>query len=184
MSTSASLKVVFVDVREPGFLGWSWRVGAKIFQFVHGGAVVGVSTTEEVYAYLRSVLVSGKLIEHAQFYGHARPGSMLVAGSRLDPKRLEWRACSGGLLWFRGCSTLQGQKGQNYARDFGAHGADVAGNLAVVGPWGMHSHLVAVHAGEQPWWDAGLMPGPSRPWSPRTIPAWQMKLPEWAFKKD
>lgn len=176
------MRVLIVDAVEPGLLGQSWRVGARLFRR-HFDRVFLVRSANEAHDVLLG-LRAGE-VSAAQVWSHGRHGQPLIARRPLDPTHPCWRACEGGSVWFRACHVMAGRRGHAFATQLARQGVDVAGHLGVIGTWGVQSYLVGLRAGERPWWDPALSDtGPSRPWQPRTVPVTEMQLPQWAFEHD
>lgn len=71
---------------------------------------------------------------------------------------------SGGLLWFRSCSTIAGVSGRNFAKDVAETcQCKVAAHTYLIGQWGMQSGL-RVYDPQEPSWDwpleEGILEGP------------------------
>ena len=171
--------LLIVDKTQESIVGLTWRVGAQLFK-KHFDTVVFAPNPGTVYDVLASYPHGG--LDHIQVWGHGAPGVPMINGKGLDPGDIAWSAAAGGVVWFRSCKVLQGLEGHEFTKALTRRGVSVAGHLSNIGWMGSQSNLVAVRAGQQPWWPVTAKPEASRPWFPRTVMALDMRLPEWAFK--
>lgn len=173
------MRALYVDIGDKSAVSGWWGIGARVFAGSFD-VVVECRTVDDLYNHINAT----HGITHAQVWGHGRPGAPLINGHPLDATLEVWRRLDRASVWFRACSVAQGATGRGFMRHLSQRDVSPVAHLCVTGTWGMHSHLVGIVAGEEPWWPAGLAPGPSTPLSPRTVPATQMKLPAWAFRRD
>ena len=148
-------------------------IGARFFAGAFD-AVVAARTVLDVYGALERHEPS-----HVQVWGHGAPGAPLIAGNALLATDGAWGACRE--VWFRSCYVASGLRGQRFMHKL-ARSCDVVAHLGVIGALG-HSYLVGLRAADTPWWDDELAPKSPAPWAPRTVSAFQMRLPPWAYEK-
>lgn len=165
-------RLLIYDATDKSYIGQSWRVGAFLFQGLFD-SVVGVKDIQEARDAFGD---QGNWWDEIQIWGHGAAGAPMIGRSSFRPDE-KWRA---SLVWFRSCYVLRGQAGYEFAFDMAQTGTAVAGHTRLIGPWGMHSGLYALHENQDPWWSIHDKGG-SAPWLPRTIPATEMELPPWAF---
>ncbi len=185
------MRVTIYD-RNPGkgfnqwFLKTCWAVGCW-FQKLFGAvdAYVGVESWGEAKAWLGS---HKDKLTSIQFWGHGGPGAVYLSGKQITARMwIEVKEVvaegSSSLLWFRTCSTFQGQKGFDYSKLISdGLGITVAGHTRIIGPLqgGLHTRK----PGEDPswpvteaefpksWWPAHLR------WGNNTIIALATKIPK------
>jgi len=174
------MRVLMFDASETSFVGQSWAIGSKVFQGQFD-KVFPVRTTGDVYQAISDL--PAESVAELQFWSHGAVGQAVVNRENLNFELPVWSALRGGRVWFRTCLTLAGRNGHRLAVRLGRQGIDVAGHLGVIGTWGVHSHLVALRAGETPWWSERVY-GNSAPWEPRTTTALAMHLPKWAYRPE
>lgn len=199
----APLRLLVYDAtqarRPPRLLGWSWRIGARLYE--------ARGLLDESYAAtgfdgaLDFLARAERPIGEIQFWGHGKWGRALIARESFDRSSLapshHWRPkldavrerlTPGALIWFRTCETLGARPGHDFAQalsDF--TGARVAGHTFVIGYF--QSGLHAVAPGERPDWDpteglaAGTAEHPERahlsgPDQPNTITCFTGRLPD------
>lgn len=184
--------------RPPRLLGWSWRLGARLYE-AQGwlDASYGARSFEGALDFLAR---AEQPIQEIQFWGHGRWGRVLIEresldrsalapGHRLRPKldAVRERLAPDALIWLRTCETFGAQPGHDFARalaDF--TGARVAGHTFVIGYF--QSGLHALSPGTLPSWEAteGIAAGsaqhPERalgsgPGRPNTITCLTERLP-------
>jgi len=199
----APLRLLVYDAtqarRPPRLLGWSWRVGARLYE-ARGllDTSYGATSFDEALDFLAR---AERPIGEIQFWGHGKWGralidresfdrSTLAPAHRLRPKldAVRERLAPEALIWFRTCETLGARPGHDFARalaDF--TGARVAGHTFVIGYF--QSGLHALSPGETPSWDpteglaAGTAERPERAHAssldqPNTITCFTGRLPD------
>jgi hypothetical protein len=199
----APLRLLVYDAtqarRPPRLLGWSWRIGARLY--AARGLLDASYAATSFDGALDFLARAERPIAEIQFWGHGKWGRALIEresldraalapGHRLRPKleAVRERLAPDALIWFRTCETLGARPGQDFARalaDF--TGARVAGHTLVIGYF--QSGLHALSPGETPSWDAseGLAAGTaehperahtSSPGQPNTITCFTGRLPD------
>lgn len=161
--------VIYDDDRsaDQAFLRRSWQVGCalqKSLGFVD--ETLAASTWESAFAWLASRKAP---LTSIQYWGHGQPGQVLMA--RVPMRVSDWAVVKPLLtretmVWFRTCSTFQGQAGHDFSNELTSLlDCVVAGHTRIIGPTqgGLHTR----RPGEPPRWpiDEGELP-PSRvpPW--------------------
>lgn len=185
--------------RPPRLLGWSWRVGARLYEA--RGLLDASHAATSFEGALDFLARAERPIEQIQFWGHGKWGRVLIEHEsfdrsalaphhRLRPKldALRERLAPNALIWFRTCETFGASAGHDFARalaDF--TGARVAGHTFVIGYF--QSGLHALSPGQAPSWDpieglaAGTAERPERahassPQQPNTITCFTGRLPD------
>ena len=167
-----SSTLVVYDLNEKRWLGKSWALYAATFP-----GSCGVNSWAEVKALVRE---RGPGLD-LQVWGHGSPGRPYIGSHAADPHWDMWSRCDS--VWFRSCSVANGAIGRTFMTGVAEH-TSVAAHLGIIGPWVMHSRLVAMlHGWDDTWWSPSeVSPNePSAPWKPRTVTALQRSLPNWAF---
>lgn len=169
------MRVTIYD-KKPGagfgqwFLMASWAVGCW-FQKLFGAVddYVGVASWQEAREWVSSRKTK---ITHLQFWGHGSAGAVYIAGRPITATlwlELKNHFVEGdaSLLWFRTCSTFQGQEGFDYSKRLAdGLGVTVAGHTRIIGPLqgGLHTRRPGtspswpITEGEFPetWWPRHL----------------------------
>lgn len=135
------MKVTLYD-KNPGpglmnkFLKLSWFVGCWFQKFI--GAVDdyhGIESWDETKTWLAA---RGPLSE-IQYWGHGSPGRIWLAESILPTS--EWLALKpmltpDSLLWFRACSTFQGNIGHRFSQKLADElNCTIGGHTRIIGIW-------------------------------------------------
>lgn len=147
-------------------LGWSWKLGAKLYKGL--GLIddaFGAETWEEAFEWLleRS---KGQVLREVQFWGHGNPGSIYLDGKRLDTKTivadqkllvyvkmLGARMRPNSLVWLRTCSSFEGKRGKDFAKSLSkSFGCAVAGHTHIIGPF--QGGLRPLKYNQEPYWDS------------------------------
>jgi hypothetical protein len=185
--------------RPPRLLGWSWRVGARLYEA--RGLLDRSYAATSFEGALDFLARAERPIGEIQFWGHGKWGRILIEresfdrsalapGHRLHAKlqAVRERLAPDALIWLRTCETLGARPGHDFARalaDF--TGARVAGHTFVIGYF--QSGLHALSPGQLPSWDpteglaAGTADRPERahassPTEPNTITCFTGRLPD------
>lgn len=121
----------------------SWLVGCWLQKLL--GLVddyYGASSWQDAVGWLQR---QSGLFTSIQYWGHGSPGCVWLAGQPMgvnDLLPLRYRVEPTSVLWFRTCSTLQGQGGYAFSeRLTGALGCIVAGHTRIIGLFqgGLHT---------------------------------------------
>jgi hypothetical protein len=153
-----------VDWKEDG-LAYSWFAGGKLYRvFRWVDKCKGVGSWEEALDWM---IEQGKEsgISQIQYWGHGSRGNVwigreplnlrtLKASHKLYDKWAELRThlTDDALIWFRTCSTYNGELGHVFAQKFTDFmGCKTAAHTFIIGPWqgGLHT----LEPGEEPYWD-------------------------------
>lgn len=159
--------LVVYDATERSALGLTWRAYASTFP-----DSFAVTDWAEV-AQLQEDLPGRDL----QVWGHGLPGRPLIDG-KAPRHRHPWHLSRSA--WFRSCSVAA-------EPTFLAHVAQstyAAAHTGIVGTWACQSRLYGLRPRERPWWPQHDPREHSHPFLPRTVPAWQRRLPAWAFQRQ
>lgn len=171
-----------------GFSQWclktSWALGCWFQKLV--GAVddyKGVSSWQEARDWL---LAQPGPLTVVQFWGHGSPGTTWFAGQPAGAdhwKALKPQMTPDSLLWFRACSTFQGDRGFAFAKALTKElNCTVAGHTRIIGVFqgGLHT----LKPGQEPYWlkSEAELPGKLAPmglvWGDHTITCLATKIPE------
>lgn len=149
------------------FLALTWKIGCflhKLFGKLDDYHAAG--SWEEAFAWLES---RPGLLASIQYWGHGSPGCVWLAQVNLDRsqfKRLVTQVPPNAVLWFRTCSTFQGQRGYDIS-DYLTKllNCTVAGHTRVIGVFqsGLHTRK----PGQAPSWPLDESDGG---------PAWMVSL--------
>ena len=166
------------------FLKLTWFVGCfvqKLFGKVDD--YYGAESWEDALSWLKSR--EGEFTS-IQYWGHGSPGHVWLAGSYVTTTALvtlKTKVTPSTVLWFRTCSTFQGQAGHVFSQRLAdGLGCVVAGHTRVIGPLqgGLHTRKPntppswPVEEGEFPksWWPSYLR------WGNNTVTCFATKIPE------
>ncbi|MBL8915402.1 MAG: hypothetical protein JNM17_32155 [Archangium sp.] len=137
--------VIYDDDRAPeqAFLRRSWQAGCALQKAL--GLVdetFAASTWEQAFAWLTT---RPEKLTSIQYWGHGHPGEVLMAR---EPMQLsDWAAVKPlitreSLVWFRTCSTFQGEKGHAFSEALSTLlDCTIAGHTRIIGPLqgGLHT---------------------------------------------
>jgi Domain of unknown function (DUF4347) len=111
------MRVAIYD-KKPGsgfnqaFLCLTWKIGCFLHKlFGKLDAYYGAESWEDAFKWLET---RPGLLTSIQYWGHGSPGCVWLAQINVDRsqfKRLVTKVTPNTVLWFRTCSTFQGQKG-------------------------------------------------------------------------
>lgn len=186
------MKVLLYDNTENKFVGWSWKIGARIYKVLGiFDKVVPVHDWEEAIDSLVKIYINDPDCRYmnVQFWGHGSPGQARINRKALKLEHLDgiapgMFAGTNSLFWFRCCSTFRGEKGHQFAKDVCTKlGCQVSGHTYIIG-FPFHSGLHSLKPGQTPEWQ--LMEGEkasggskmSMFGEPNTIWTWKNKIPE------
>jgi hypothetical protein len=182
--------LLIYDAAEKSPVGTSWRVGAAVFSRFFD-ELLAPKSVSELNAMLES-LEGSDAFDEVQFWGHGRPGQVLLAGDRLaeptwDRMSRLLRRRGASVVWLRVCSFAAGDAGKAAMRALANRmDAKIVGHTHIIGTWG-HSGLWSLKPGESPSWpstegekDGEPGKAPSSPFLPRTVSPLTMRLPSWA----
>lgn len=164
--------LVVFDLTEKRWLGKAWAAYAATFP-----SAEGVTSWAEVKHLVRNQGEGRDL----QVWGHGSPGRPFIGREAADPSWDMWNHLDS--VWFRSCSVANGRIGHSFMSTI-TNRCDAAAHLGIIGPWGMHSRLVALRkGGVLPWWPLDEVDPreSSAPWKPRTVSCLRRALPDWAY---
>jgi hypothetical protein len=134
------------------FLALTWRIGCCI-HWVFGklDAYYGASSWDDAFKWLES---RPGMLTSVQYWGHGSPGTAWLAGKPIDVtqfKRIQHKVVPATVLWFRTCSTFQGESGHTVSKYLtNLLGCTVAAHTRIIGVFqgGLHTR----RPGEEPSW--------------------------------
>lgn len=187
-----SKRLMIYDVAEDSFVGFSWKVGSKVFS-PYFDKILAVKSWDDCYAQLSQL---EEKYDEVQFWGHGTPGFIYVnkQPSTADfwltlAKKLNKNA----VVWLRVCSFAATSLGKTMMSQISKTlNAKLIAHTYSVGQWGCQSGARAVTPTNSAKWssDEGVDRGqspfkllPSAPWIPNTVLVLTMKPPEWATNK-
>lgn len=167
------------------FLSLSWLIGCFLHKlFGKLDDYHGATSWEDAFSWLETR--PGPLAS-VQYWGHGSPGTVWLANKRLDQtqfKRLVTKMTPRSVLWFRTCSTFEGQQGYDISKYLTTTlNCVVAGHTRVIGVFqsGLHTRK----PGEEPRWpltegDVGnpTLVGMGLQWGNNTIFCLRATIPE------
>lgn len=164
----------------------TWRAGSVLFR-PWFDKVVAAKSWEDVLAAVADAWKgagAGRPIE-LQFWGHGAPGRPLIGGVGPETKDTRWAKVH--TVWFRCCSVFRGERGDEFAFQLTRQGCRVVAHTVVIGAQaGAQSYMYGATKDILPWWPNTPPNGAtdSRPWAPRTVMFWTMRLPIWTFDRS
>lgn len=186
------MKVIIYD-RTPGpglmnfFLAISWRVGAwfqKVFGPIH--LVIAASSPKEINKLLIEGL-GGRRATEIQYWGHGSVGRTWISGQEMNEvtwwQALGSKVVPGSTVWFRTCSTFQGEHGKVFAQGVADYlMVRAAGHTRTVGiiQGGLHTCT----PGFPPAWDSnegelsGWLATLGLKWGPKSVFFWSTSVPD------
>ncbi len=184
------MRVIVYD-KNPGsrtsdkFLAVAWLVGCWI-QKLFGQVDDYYGATSWTQA-LQWLTARGEKVTSIQYWGHGSPGSVWLAGENITaagllPLRTVLTVDS--LLWFRTCSTFQGQLGHSFATALAAGlGCTVAAHTRTIGL--LQGGLHTLKPGQIPNWPVAegnfppsLLASLGLKWGNNTILCLATKIPK------
>jgi hypothetical protein len=131
----------------PGFNQWflclTWKIGCFLHKlFGKLDAYYGAESWDAAFAWLEH---QPKPLTSIQYWGHGSPGSVWLAQKALPSTRFRGIIPSvtpDTVLWFRTCSTFQGQRGYDFSKYLTTLlNCTVAGHTRVIGVFqsGLHT---------------------------------------------
>lgn len=180
--------LLIYDASELSFVGLTWRIGARLFAFDQVLAVYGA---EDCYAKIEALSSSGVRFDDIQVWGHGLPGFVF-----LNSEPLAWEFWdhlahlvrdSSSTVWLRVCAFAATRRGQaNCEHASKALGCGLVAHTHIIGTWACHSGLYGILPNQAAYWPTcaespGEPPPRSTPFEARTVSAFRMTLPEWAF---
>ena len=137
-----------------------WQYGTTLLALDRATHILPVSTWDQLFRELDRI-ASEQNISEVQFWGHGSAGTAYIGGDALDIAYMQGSTAfqsftarspfmnnGTGLIWFRTCSTLAGDKGQRFARTLSAYfqhqSVRIAGHTSLISdphPW-KHPNLV------------------------------------------
>jgi len=95
----------------------SWAIGCFLHKlFGKLDAYYGAESWDDAFSWLEQ---RPGLLTSIQYWGHGSPGTVWLAGKSVDRayfKKLVGKIPPNGVLWFRTCSTFQGQAGYDISK--------------------------------------------------------------------
>jgi hypothetical protein len=177
------MKVLIYDATDKSFVGKTWKVGATLFRpFFH--AVIPAHSWDDALSDLMLLaLEKDRPITEVQLWSHGGQGQPLINKKPMPVD--DYRVGVTKRWWFRCCYTLGGTAGHKLANALAKRGIEVAGHTVVIGYKALHPRLYALRAHKEAWWSTEIPDDAAKPKlrSPRTITAFRMSLPKWAFNK-
>lgn len=181
------MKVIIYDLKPgKGFNQWllmmSWAIGSKL-QKLFGLAddVYGAESWTAASLWLKERSSYYSCIE---YWGHGSPGTVWLNGKMMNWDfflEIKSKLRNNSLIWFRTCSTFQGNKGQMLATHLtNLLNCTIAGHTRIIGllQGGLHTispKTIAswpVDEGEPKSWLPSYLV-----WGPNTITCFQTKIP-------
>lgn len=135
------MKVIIYDKNPgPGFAQWmlmvTWAVGSWVQKLLGVADKVYAATSwEDAQNWLKSL--DAPHISSIQYWGHGSPGAVWLA-----QKTMRWdffepikaKLGEDSVIWFRTCSTFQGQRGHDISRSLSSSlGCTIAGHTRIIG---------------------------------------------------
>lgn len=182
------MRVVVYD-RYPGFgvgnalLFWAWVVGARLQWLLRlADDYYGAESWDDAVSWLKS---RPNALSSIQYWGHGNAGNVYNGGYPLPKDALlllKPKLSAESVIWFRTCSTFQGNAGHNFSKRLAdGLGCTVAGHTRLIGltQGGLHTrapHTAACWLEREGELPKSWLPGFLR-WGPRTITCFRTRIP-------
>lgn len=184
------MRIIIFD-KKPGpgidqwFLMLTWLVGSYIQKlFGVADVVKGFSSWDEVSSWLQTL--NAEKISSIQYWGHGSPGKVWMAQKTMPHslfQPIKEKLSSDSIIWFRTCSTLQGQKGYDLSKHLAnSLNCIIAGHTRIIGllQGGLHTRK----PNEEPSWPineaefkSSVIPSWLK-WGNNTITCFHTKIPK------